>query len=348
MIEEDYPELAFMSPNEKAKFIKDTLLKKKRERMLKAKQQFSEFTKERSRNFANKKFEHEKKNPKNISKEELEKTKREIDSLRIRIEKANQGVGFGHINAEETVKTLEENDIKRELKAEESQKHAQVLFKQAIEVHRQNDPRIPMELRKSQLKKAINNANARENTAIHNFSQELKQRAEQEKAQEMKYQQEEREKMRPKLNINDYANTYLHSGLGILPVNQDAVDYGKMLENSEENKKKDTIRNGNLMKKRTFDSAYNHNFEKDANKLQSELRKINKFEIDQTLESLKTGGDSKIEKHYCIDERKQKKQETMKHFWESSEEGPKPRLHPPKPEPINYRPSSPVESESED
>lgn len=341
--------LDFMSPNERERYIKQQLDETRKRRLVEARKAYSSFTKSHQKQFAKQKAIHEAKKAKAIPIEEKERLHAQIASLQARLDAARGGLGAGQNMANDMLIQEQKERAEQTIRNRERERTEADRFAAAISEVRANDPRLPGQQRAQRINQAKQIAIDRGNRAVENFAKIQKQREEEDRAQEEAAKQAEYDRRHPKLYLEDFARTFYHADIGLIPVTHEAVQYAQEIEKAEKDAVKEKAESKRRLRERTAAAAHRHQVEKDTEQLERELAEIKQIELNAELKSLK---EEPQKEHptaaaYCMDERERKRQARIQRFLALNDEAPKPRGPAPKPQPMHLM-TSPVASEDED
>ena len=342
--------LDFMSPNERERYIKEQLEQTRKQRIIEARKAYSQFTKNHQHQYSQQKKERDAKRAKAKSRENNEMLKSQIAVLQARLEAARNGLGSGQANARELELQEQQERVQDALKQAEQEKSRAVRFKEAMAVVRENDPRIPMQKRAETIKNARQTAISKTSTKIKQFAQIQKKREEEERIQVKAQKKEEFDRLHPKLYLDDYARTFYHADVGLIPVNHEADQYLKDIDEATVKRDQMHVYQKQALKQRTAAAAHKHQVVKDTQQLQKELAAIQQIEVNSELESLKENPQKEhsTAAAYQMDERERKRQARIQRFLALSDEAPKPRGPAPQPQPMHVMTTSPAPSSDDE
>lgn len=325
--------LKFMSPNERDAFVQKILKQKQQERIKLARKEFSNFTRERRQKYVN-----DKKNMEEISKriqseDVIEAKEMIIEDLRKRIDHHYKNMGYGMNGADENEE--DQRILAKSKRILEAQRRIDMeeRYDEAVKYFKKCSPKVAIEERRKAITSAKNIANSRSSERVSRFSHE--KLMEQKRQDEMKkaYDDEMKNLMHPRLSVKDYANTRIHAGIGVIPMNNEALEYQKLLEDKEKEEEELEKKRYISRRQRTHEAAKVREFENDLARLNKELENIRKYETDEQLEAI-NNGTSMVHTQYCVEEKRQHRQEAMKNRWLTADDEPKPRELTPQPEPF--------------
>lgn len=284
----EFPELKWMSPGERERYIQEQLRKKRIERLKETKRQFSSWERGETRDYASEKRKYDKAQKKPMSCDEIAKIKLEIASLKANLEQRRANIGCAHEAAISDAEKEEQAIPIREQQAREQAEVENQRFKQALTEQRANDPRIPARKRAELLMKAKNDANEREDVELRKFKRfKEKQRIEEAKAAQVEKEEEE-SRLRPKLRKEDYARTFFHAGVGVIPVNNGANEYKALLQAGEEAREKERQENEAEARRFNTQATRARKTDKGRDDLERELSEIAAMETRAALEFLRS------------------------------------------------------------
>lgn len=342
--------LDFMSPNERDRYIKEQLEETRKQRIIEARKAYSQFTKKHQHAYAQQKKERDAKLAKVKTRENNERIKSQIAVLQARLDAARSGLGAGQANARELELQDQQERAQDAMKRMEQDKVQAVRFKQAMNIVRENDPRIPMQKRAERINTARETAIAKTTSKIKQFAEIQKKREEEERVQVKAAKKEEYDRYHPKLHLDDYARTFYHADVGLIPVNHEADQYLKDIDEATVKREKMEAHNKEALRQRTAMAAHKHQVAKDTQQLQRELAAIQQIEVNSELESLKQNPQKEhpTAAAYQMDERERKRQARIQRFLALSDEAPKPRGPAPQPQPMHVMTTSPAPSSDDE
>ncbi|EAX88284.1 hypothetical protein TVAG_132890 [Trichomonas vaginalis G3] len=339
----DSPELAHLSPNERECFIKETLQKKRVQRIIEARKQASEMTRNIQKKYKQSKEEFDQKHKNKKTAEELAPLKKQIEDLQARIEYNENNRRKAYIDAIENENNNQQKQEAEKLLTMQRQKDAIERYNEGLIYMRDNDPNIPIKMRQNRIIAAKEESNRVQDIYVSKRKKFVEEMDKAEKAREQNEKNDYNDKMHPKLSIEDYSKTHMHAGIGIIPVNKEADKYKQELEEHERQEKENEKMRFESKRRRTREALNDVKFEDEVAMLENELRQIEQHEVDAALKSI-ADGTSKVRDQYCFAEKRIMRQEKMKKTWLAVDDEPKPRGPAPQPEP--YRPPSPTSSYS--
>ena len=341
--------LDYLSPNERERYILEQRQSSRIERMIAARKQFSNFYKNRLDRFAQQKKQHEQKKKK-IIEEEQKKKQRQLDHFRSRLTIAQQNMGDAHNNAITAMIEEQENIAQEKIDKIEQKKKANQRFNEAMEIVKANDPRLPLQERANQMNAARSAADKRTAAKIEKYNQMLQQQKEEERAARKALKEQEKEKLYPKINPSDFANTHFHAGIGLIPVNHEAVKYDEEIKKNEVDEEALKKKREVEAKKRAKKAAFRHQIEKDTANLAKELQQIHQTEVDEHLDAIKKHPQRELiaGTTYNLDDRDAKMQARIQRFLAFNDDAPKPRGPAPQPQPLHMMTTSPMQSSDDD
>ena len=323
--------LSHMSPNERQRFIEETRKKLRQQRIIESKKAYSQMTKGFTAKYSKQKEIHDKKHKGKKSAAELAEVKQQIDELNKRIEARQKTIGQAYVTAVENENEEQERLERNRLLEMKRKQEAKDRFNDALIYTRQNDPNIPIQMRNERIIAAKDVARQLENKNVQKHAVVKAKQAEEERRQQQLYEQEEKDKFRPKLRIEDYACTYTHAGIGIVPVNKGAEIYQQQLETQEQKDKELEHQRFISKRKRTKAALNDTKFEQDVNLLEKELGLIEQCEVNQSLKAI-ADGTSKVREQYNFEQKRQRHQAYMRKEFLAYDDEPKPKG--PSPQPI--------------
>ena len=271
------------------------------------------------------------------SKKELEKRREEIELLKRALRAREEGIGTGQKNAIEEEMQREEEEKYAEMERKRIAEIAQERYRIALEeLHQTNT--VPPQY----LKKAKDRANQRERSHLQRFVDI--------KNQKKPTQSITVESVLMPRKANTITNQSIKtSQWGSIPVNEEALQYKKQLEDSAKAQKLAAKRRKKIFRDRSKAAAFRAKCEKICTDLQEDVDSIRKYEIDSHLTKdyiKKPASQIPMIQTYLIEDRYQKKSDAIQMFL-SAPEIPKPRKSAPVPLPVHALPPSPVQSENE-
>ena len=327
--------LAHLSPNERQRFIENKRKELREKRIIESKKAYSKLTKGLTAKYSEQKRVHDLKHKGKKSEEELASIKEQIEDLNRRIEERQQTIGQAFVCALENENEEQERIERNKLLSKRRKQEARERYNDAIVFQRQNDPNIQIQMRNERLMAAKDVATQRENKKLQQHSVAKQRMQEEERRQQALYDQDAKDRFRPKLRIEDYAKTYTHAGIGIVPVNKGAEIYQQQLE-EQEKKDKELERQRFISKKKRTRAAQNDaKFEKDVNLLEKELGLIEQCEVDQSLKAI-ADGTSKVREQYNFEQKRQRHQAYMRKEFLAFDDEPKPKGPSPQPIPRDF------------
>lgn len=267
---------------------------------------------------------------------ELEQRQKEIEILKLRLDSHRNGLGTAQAKAEE--ERIEEQKRRAELAllAEQQRIQEEERYKIALEEEKRqkNEVKKLVLKRHSRMNRAKQVAIGRENKALQNY---MKTVAEQKKRDEEE-KQKQREDMIIKMPpMSAFPKSVNLPEIGELPVNLEAIEYKKMLEQAhvEEKELKAKRKADNI--ERTKRAAFRMKCQRVRRDLQDDMNNIHQYEVDEQLEyeNLKRpASELPMVATYLVDEKYKKRSECISMFL-SAPEAPKPRRTAPQPVPIH-------------
>ena len=348
-MEDDYPELSFLSPNERDRYIADQLRKAQIARVAAARKQFSNFQVKKRQQYHAEKVKHDEKKKARIDPAYRKQKLQEKEQLKTRIEAHEQQFGSAQKNAQEALKQKKISDEEMEKVNHERELREKERFAKAMKRVYDEDPRREFEKISERLNSARGTARLRENQSLQRYNQKIdKIKEEAEKAAQDAI--EEDKLLHPKLSIDDYARSFYHSGIGTIPVNHEAEEYAQQLEDEKSKIKIEEKKRKGEISKRSKMAARFSGVQKDTNELADELERIRAYETNEKLQDiLETRAEMPIDKLYNQDDHYQKRQARIDRFLIVNDEAPIPRGKPPQPQPmILSTHTSPISSDNED
>ncbi|KAH0788786.1 hypothetical protein GPJ56_007468 [Histomonas meleagridis] len=304
--------------------------------MKQVRKQFSNFTQNQQKQYSKEKLEYNKRKNK-MSKEERKAKLAEIELYRKRLENAKKNIGNAH-HAAVIQNQKEEEQQKLDVVR---QKEREILdaerYDQAIQYQRENDPNKPFRERVKRMQTTKKSENNMQKLKREKYVMRIEKEKEEEREQQKLLQQKKNEIYRPKLYLEDYAKTFYHADIGLIPVNNEAIQYQKEMEKSKQEQEEKQKKQERNMKRIINKSIKKYNAEKDAAKLEKELEMIKQIEINENLEQLNAAPQKKLPAAltYNIDDRNKKRQERIQRFLVFNDEAPKPKGPPPQPQPMS-------------
>lgn len=339
----DSPELAHLSPNERQRFIEETLKKKRIQRIVEARKQASKMTVNIQQNYKKQKQDYDNRHKNKKTAEELAPLKQEIENLEKRIKYNEENRKKAYIDAQEN----ENNNIQRQKELEilqkKREKEALDRYNEGLVYIRDNDPNIPIKMRQDRIVAAKKEYNEKQDKYVSKRKKLVEKMENEEREREQNEKQDYNDKMHPKLSIEDYSRTNIHAGIGIIPVNKEADKYKQELDNYAKQEVENEKKRFESKRRRTREALNDVKFEDEVAMLEKELQLIEQQEVDASLKAI-AEGTSKVRDQYCFAEKRIQKQEKMKKIWLAVDDEPKPRGPAPQPEP--YRAPSPTSSYS--
>jgi hypothetical protein len=341
---EDIPNLDFLSPNERERYIKEQREETRKQRIKEARRAYSSFTKERQQQYAEAKKNRDLRQAQNAAQERNSQTQSEIEDVRTRLELIRAGIGTAHECAvSEALKAPTEEERAR--KQAELEREIARRYARAMDEVRANDPRLPLRERARQLSDARRAAMKCKTRAMARYSKELGQRTEAERQEQEHRQKEECKLLHPAIMI-DYAKTFFHTDLGYLPINEGLYAH-------ETEMKESRVRYAELEKKRkaetrerTANAARAVQTNHEVESLAHELDAIRELEFADEMDKLKQKPQISHPsvQTYLVDDRERARQARMERFMTLAEDAPKPRAHAPQPQRPHELFPSPVAS----
>jgi hypothetical protein len=344
----DYEGLEYLSPNEREQYIKQSLDESRKRRIIEARKCYSSFTRSLQGRFSDQKRIWEERKAKILPSDTREKVKSDIAILEARLDLARANLGSAQSNAVDEQLKIQQGIVQLELaKAEQDILYSE-RFREAIHDIRKNHPKQKLKQRAERLGSAKSHAQEREKLAVSNFAKKVEKQRTEDRQQNEKAAAEHEAKFH--VNLNDFARTFYHAGIGTIPVNQGAEAYERdiMVAEKIEEERKRRIQVG--IKKRSEEAAFRHQTEKDEHLLKKELEMIRKIEKDEELDLIvnEPQKECQISSLYRMEEREAVRQARIQRFLAYKDDVPKPRGRAPEPQPLHMIMTSPIVSSDEE
>jgi hypothetical protein len=307
---------------------------------------YSGFTKTRQQQFvAAKKVKERRQLQADLAAHRLE-LQPEIEELQAHLASARRHLGSGQYRA--VCDGISAGQDRESVAAAQAARDAvtSARFRDALADVRNNDPRLRAAERAQQLGDAKQRANDTERRRAARHTQDNQRRDADAHAEAERAHAEEEARDRPTVFL-DYARTFFHRDVGMLPINdgfaaeRDAAAGGSA-EVGERRRAE--------QRRRTKAAAHAVHVDHDTEDLQRELGQIRHVEVAAELTRLKEHPQNEhpAAATYCLDERERRRQARIQRFLAVNDaDAPKPRGAPPQPQPLNPRPTSPVISSDE-
>lgn len=332
---EEYPELPFLSPNERESYISKQLKKAQIARMAEAKKQYSAFQIQRCQQYLAEKQKHEEKKKCRLDPEHRKQKLEEKANLKARMEIQQRQFGMAQKCAKEENNKEKISQEVLEKQAKERKALEKERFEAAMKQVYDEDPKRQFEQLTKRVNSARETAKLRENEAIQNYVAKAKRIQQEEEEQARKDAEQEKQMLHPKLTIDDYARSYYHTGIGVIPVTQESEDYAKQLEDHKTISELEEKKRNELINRRSRMAARFSCVQKDTSQLAQELEEIRAYETNERLMAmLSKRSEMPIDKLYNQDEQYQKWQDRIDRFLLVDDEAPIPRGRPPQPQPL--------------
>jgi hypothetical protein len=344
----DLPNLDFLSPNERDRYIKEQLEETRKQRIKEARRTYSSFTKDRQQKYAEAKKIHERRQAQIAIRERNAEAREEIEAVTARLKAIRSGIGGAHRTAVyDAINAPKEAEEEARKQAELNREIARRYSVAIAEVH-ENDPRIPLRERAKCISDAKSAAAQQRTRALEDYAKEVQRQADEQLAVGERVRDQQTKALHPKIVI-DYGKTFFHADVGYLPITDSAREYGREIrELSPRTKEMETRKQMSDTNRRSAAAAQIVRANHDEAALEQELDAIRRVEVGDELKRLKENPQKEhpSAETYSLEHRHQMQQARMNRFLALNEEAPKPRGPAPQPQPMHQILPSPVASAS--